>query len=373
MADYRLRPSAAAVWVHCFGSVLLSNSAPEWAEDESVEIREQGTACHWLAHEMSRGDVISLLGTDAPNGVEIDDEMIEAADLYLDAVRAWPTDAPRYFEQPVHCADIHDECGGTPDVFVWDAVNRVLYIGDLKYGYRFVDAEGNWQLLCYVSGALRFLGLRLSDVSQIRLMICQPRCPQGGGPIRDWVLTPADLWPYWHQLQAAALIALSGEATCTTNAGCLNCSANGICPALDAAALSVLDVSTRATPHDLPFHQAENELRRLEWAEAIVSARVGALRQQVQHGIKRGSISRHYELEPTVSRLKWNEGSRQQVEAVAQCMGVSVQKPVQLITPTQAKKVLGDDVVSLFAQRLQGSPKLVLTDANKWRRIFGKP
>jgi len=374
MADYRLRPSAASTWVRCSGFVRLAADVPEWQEDDSVEVREAGTACHWAAYRASQGaDIPALLGETAPNGVEIDDDMLEAVDLYRDAVAAWPTAAIRYFEQPVHCADIHPECGGTPDVFAWDAATRTLYIGDLKYGFRFVAADGNWQLVCYVSGVMRFFMLRPEDVNHVVLMICQPRNPQGGGPIRDWVATPADLMPYWHQLQAAAIVALSNEAICTTNPGCAQCGAAGVCPALDAAALTVLDVSTRATPHDLTFTDAERQLRYLQWAESVVTARREALEQQVAHGIKKGKISKHYEVEQQYSRLKWNEGTRPNVEAMAALMGVSVQKPVQLITPTQAKKVLGDDVVSLFAQRLPGGLKLVNSDANKWRRIFGKP
>lgn len=372
MRTFRLRPSAAGTWVRCAGHVRLSADVPEYQEDDSVEIREAGTACHWAAHAVSQGaPIASLIGQTAPNGVEIDDEMADAVDLYLGAVAAWPTAARRYYEYLLHCRAIHDECGGTPDVFAWDAETRTIFIGDLKYGFRFISAEANYQLICYIFGVMWFFKLRPEDVQHVHLMICQPRNPTGGGPIRDWRATMVDIEPYLHQLQAAALLALSDDAQCMTNAGCRSCAAASACPALADAAAGVLDACHRATPHDLPFAQAEQELHLLTWAEGIVQARREALEQQVMHQIKRGALSRCYRLEQGYTRLQWNTGSAEKVRALARVMGVSLEKPVQLITPTQAKKIIGEPLVNEFAQRLPSAVKLVPTDAAKWRRIFG--
>ena len=359
-----LRPSSAATWVVCPGMVRLSQGAlPD--DDQDNTVREEGTACHWLAHQTATGHVVRD-GTLAPNGVEVNSDMFDAVAMYLDAVKHWPN--PQ-FEVPVNCHDIHPMLQGTPDVFSWCPTTGTLRIGDLKYGYRYVAADGNWQLLCYVAGVILHMGLYHADVKRVELMICQPRA----GGVRVAVLTMARVVELWNVLRNAATEALSDSPRCITNPNCVSCEGRHQCPALQSAALTVLDATHAATPDALPFAAAENELRVLKWAADIVNARIEGLEQQVTHEMKRkGASSRHWELRRTEGRLAWRPERIALVQQMAKLAGIQVMKPPQLVTPTQAKKLLGESLVNAHATRPAGAEKLVPTDAGRWARIFGE-
>lgn len=361
-----IRPSNAHIWVVCPGMVRLSQGAlPD--DDEDNTVREEGTACHWLAHQIGTGRTVAE-GTLAPNGVAVDSDMIDAVAMYLDAVSHWPN--PR-FEVPVQCHAIHPMLEGTPDVFSWDAATGTLRIGDLKYGYRPVEAEGNWQLLCYVAGVMQLLGLGLlgGQVQRVELMICQPRA----GGVRVATMGMGQVLELWNVLRNAALEACGPSPRCVTNPHCISCAGRHQCTALQTAALTVLDATHAATPDALPFEAAENELRMLKWARDIIDARCEGLEQQVIHAMTRqGQPSRHWEMRNTLGRLTWRPESIHVVQQMAKLAGVQVIKPPQLVTPTQAKKLLGESLVNAHATRPPGAKKLVPTDAGRWARIFGE-
>lgn len=361
---YRLRPSAAPVWVVCPGMVRLTDGLEDGDDDPTT--REEGTACHWVAHQTALGQPIPAV---APNGIEIDDDMLDAVDLYMRAVHAWPTNGQRYFEQPVHCFGIHEQCGGTLDVSAWDWHTYTLYLGDLKYGFRSVQPD-SWQLICYIDGEMRRLGVQ---PKQVVLMICQPRDYGRDGQVKQITLSWEEVAPKLAYLRERAAIAMGDKPPCTTGPQCANCLGRARCEAVRNAAGTAFDMTCDSTPHALPFAAAENELRMLQWAKGVLDARISGLEQQVEHGItKGGERSRFYGMERGAGKLKWNEGAAAHVVGLAQIMGKSVEKPLQLITPTQATRVLGEEVVKMYAQRVPTAPKLTLHDAGKWRRIFGK-
>lgn len=366
---YALRASAAGGWVLCGGRVRLTRDTLPFDDDEDTTVREEGTAGHWAAEQGAHGRPVPV-GTIAPNGVEITDEIADGVAQYLAALAEWDTAQPRHIEVPVHCAGIHDECGGTPDAFAWCPLSRTVFIGDLKLGYRLVQEWPNWQMLCYLDGVMRHFYLQPGDVNRVAFMICQPRA-YGHAPVRSVSVTLDDVRPYWHTLMEAAEIAMSPDAPCVTNPGCLDCDGRHRCNALQQAAANVLDFAHANAPHDLAFGAAERELRTLHWARSIVEGRITGLEQQVAHAMKRGASSRHFELAQSAGRLAWTEEGAQKARKVAALLGVDIKKPEALITPTQAADKLGESIVNMYASRRPGALKLVPTDANKWRRIFG--
>lgn len=367
--EYRLRPSAAGVWVVCGGMVQLLQHVPDHPIDDiDPVVREEGTACHWAAHRAALGQPVPV-GTIAPNGVLVDDEMIDATHQWLGAISSWGV--PAYFETEVHCSGIHALCGGTSDAFAWDAQNRIVYVADLKYGFRFVDVVRNWQLLCYLDGVLGFFGLRANMAGiTVVFMICQPR--SYGNVVRE-LRTPLEaLFPSMGILVEAAKLAVSAQAQCVTNVGCPNCDARHICKAALDAASSVCEVSAAPTPHALAFSAAESELVRLQRSAEILEARITGLEGQVTHAIKSGSISRHFELKRKVSREVWREDTAPQVLAIAALLKENIVNEPKLITPTQAKKKLPAELVEKYSHRPAGALKLTPADVNKTLRLFGK-
>lgn len=85
MAEHApLPPSSANCWVHCAGWRSLHSAFPD--DGDTVPAME-GTAAHWCFEEMFEGRVPAV-GATAPNGVAITDEMLDGAELFVDAVRA---------------------------------------------------------------------------------------------------------------------------------------------------------------------------------------------------------------------------------------------------------------------------------------------
>lgn len=347
-------------------------------DDEDVEVREEGTACHWAAHGLSQGHAV-VEGMTAPNGVEIDDEMLDACAMWLGEVRSWGPDVIPLFEHPVHCRRIHQECGGVTDACGYSPSQRTVFIGDLKYGFRFVDVHDNWQLICYFAGVLDQFGLSDMDTF-VEFVIVQPRSYHREGPIRRVRMRSFDVRAQINQLRAAAEHALGvpdansihGVPTLTVNDGCSRCSARHRCSAVQNAALQVLDDAYAATPHDLSFAAAEDELRRLQWAKSILTARITGLETQVAHEMRRGAISKHFALDAKAGREVWKEGMVEQASTAAQLMGISITKPQSYITPTQAKQKLPRSVVEMYSYRPSGSLKLVPFGDNMKRRLFGR-
>lgn len=369
-SNFLLRPSKASTWVRCAGHPYLAADGPLWSDDdEDVTVREDGTACHWLAFERSQGRQIPN-DAQAPNGVDIREEMQEACDMYFDAVSQWGTGSA-WFELPVMCKRVHEQCGGTLDVGAYDPARNVIFVGDLKFGYRFVDVRDNWQLLCYAVGLQNHLGI-LTDVGlTFEFLIVQPRSYHRDGPVRRWRVAATEARALINQLSNAAHAALAPNPTCTVNPGCGRCEGRHRCETLQQAGLTGLDESHAATPHDLPFAAAEDELRRLQHAQDVINARITGLEQQVMFGMKRGAPSRYFVIEQSTGRKAWNEGSAPIMRNLATLYGVNIAKE-QLITPTQAEKVLPPALVAVHSHRPPGANKLVPVETSRIGRIFGK-
>ena len=77
-----LAPSSAGRIVQCPGSVTMGQAYPEAGDSPDAM---DGVAAHWACSEMLEGRLVEV-GQQAPNGVFLTEEMVEAADLYFDDV-----------------------------------------------------------------------------------------------------------------------------------------------------------------------------------------------------------------------------------------------------------------------------------------------
>lgn len=344
---------------------------PDWVDDDEDEtVREEGTACHWSAHQNVISGQRVPVGHMAPNNVPISEEMHDAHDMYFSAVREWGV-SQAYFELPVICRRISQFCGGTLDVGAYDPERKTIFVGDLKFGFRFVDVRNNWQLLCYAVGLQDYFGIA-SDVDLwFDFLIVQPRSYHREGPVRRWKVHATEIRPLINQLTNAASLAMSHNPSCYVNNGCNRCPGRSRCVTLQNAALGALEDSHLATPHDLPFLAAEDELRRLRAARAYIEARITGLEQQVTYGMRKGSASRHFALEQEAGRLIWKEGAEAIISNIAKLYGVEINTN-KIITPTQAMKKLPPAFVAQHAHRPMGGVKLVNIESSKVGRKLGK-
>ena len=130
----KLRPSAAAQWMRCG----LSAYAPLDRPEEDGDAAREGTCAAWVAELVINGDATDaadLLGRVHKNGWEVDEEMVKHINAYLAIL-------PEHGRAEVFMQT--EQLEGTADHI------GVNVITDLKYGYRVVEAVGNWQLLTYL-------------------------------------------------------------------------------------------------------------------------------------------------------------------------------------------------------------------------------
>lgn len=357
-----LRPSAAPRWRRCPGSVALASPIVD-AAGESLA-REQGVAAHWVAQQLGQDGVLTDLGTVAPNGVVVDEDMLNAANIYVDHnVRTMG--AGMQVEQHVVCDVIHPECAGTPDAYAVSYKDCRVYVSDLKYGRRLVEADSD-QLVVYAAGIANNAGLPLERV-EVHLTVYQPRLYHPDGPMRTVVMRGNYFVSRVRALQIAAAQAMSPEAPCAINPYCRHCPGRAQCPALREAALDSAELVGKAIATGLPPDVVDQELRFLRHAQFLIESYATGLQAVAEHQIRSGHRSTVFELRSEPGRLQWRENA----VAFLQRYGPQVLKPAELKTPTQLKKVLGDEVVSLFSERTPGAAKLQEINMEKLNKRFG--
>ena len=369
---FPLAPSAAARWVACAGSVSLCALYP--GEDSPASL--EGTAAHWVASE-SIGGIGVPLGIVAPNGVEVTEEMLDAADMYAtDVLAVAGIGGELHVEKTMAIHTIHSDCGGTPDA--WHHDSGVIILWDFKYGHGFVDVYENWQLITYAAGILDQLGVKNgSGVDDqfftFRFRVVQPRNYHRDGPIREWVIKASELRPYFNILRMAAEKSwLRVEAKCVPNSECKHCLARHVCEAVQQSGFSAMEYSGSATPLVLSDVALGIELSLLNHHLARLEARKTGLEEMAAAEIKAGKVVPGFAMESTSGRVGWIKPI-EEVIALGEMMGVNVSKPGAL-TPTQAIKAgLPEALVGSYSERKAGGLKLVPSNGAGARRAFARP
>lgn len=364
---YAIRPSAAWIWGTggCHGYAQMVARYPEIPGLVNDTVREEGIAGHWLAHMMGQGYTVAE-GTEAPNKVEVDGDMLDGAQLYLNDIRERSAGHPVYMETTLLAAWIHEQCGGTPDAWSWNPVTRTLTVWDYKYGFRFVDAFENPQPVIYVAAILDYLhkagvivvdGHSEQDIT-VDIVIVQPRS-YSAGTVRNWKLKAAMLRPMWNLLRAAAMAAAGADPQLRAGAHCLDCSARAHCPAAIRASLVALDVSSRSVPIDLAPEAAGDLLRRLKAAQDALKSMVTGLEQQMIHAMNNGHQDPNWTMGYGNSKTVYVEGGEAQILALAKVMGVDIAKPVRAKTPLQVLEIMDPRLVNRFITKQHGARKLL--------------
>lgn len=366
-----LAPSSAGRIVQCPGSVTMGQAYPEAGDSPDAM---DGVAAHWACSEMLEGRLVEV-GQQAPNGVFLTEEMVEAADLYFDDVATTlaahglkTTDAA--IEAAVSIPAVHELCWGTPDARAW-VPGRTLYLWDFKFGHRIVDVFENWQLIAYVSGCLSGVNLNDQEVTVVARIV-QPRAYHRDGPIREWRFNGADIRAHVNILRNAAHQALAPNPQTRVGPYCRDCTARHACVTLQRAALSACDVAGDAQPFDLPTAAMGTELRYLKRAAAILDARISGLEEQALARAKRGELVPGWRVAQGLGRERWKQPATE-VIAVAGMLGVNVAKPPAALTPKQAVKAgLDASVVAAMSETPRGEVTLVEDDGSRARSIFGR-
>lgn len=202
--------SGASRFMKCSGSVWLSQGVNE--DEENDEFSAPGSAAHAVGEYCLsyKEDAWTLTGyafldgelrnwmhpssdvptpTEAKNAIPVDKEMVDAVQIYLDAVRR---EHPEYdqgnswIEAPFYCPTIHKYFYGRSDFGYIDFSRRILHAWDYKHGAGIVvEVQHNAQTMYYAAGMLEKLML-WDQIDRVVLHIAQPRGFHMDGPVRSW-------------------------------------------------------------------------------------------------------------------------------------------------------------------------------------------
>lgn len=300
--------------------------------------------------------------------------MIRGGQLWVDTVGHYGV-----AEVPVFATRIHPtDCWGYPDWYDYKPIEGLIDVADYKFGYRIHDAFEHWQCIGYVAAVMDQVQ-RHDEELEVRMRIVQPRGYHKDGPVREWRLPASELRAYINIAHGAAIravppVQLPGHRIeATVGEECLFCPARHVCATLQHAANTALAYSQTADMVNPVAEALGLELDLLTMAAKIIEARKSGLEEQAEAMIRRGVRVPGYTLERGQGRWKWNPTANKQ-EIADMCAlvkpGLDIRKPLDLITPTQAKDAgVTETILDLYADRPPGAMKLSKEiDA---RKIFG--
>lgn len=367
-----LRPSSAYMWLKCAGFATLCNTLKvaisEKDDGEDNEVREDGTACHWLAEQVWVGNSV---GEVAPNGRTITEEMYDAVALYMHA-RAHRTNSVPVIEQKVPVSELYPGvCDGTPDRWEYDPDTKTLYVDDLKYGFVPVEAEGNPQLFLYAT-TVALCVLKIHDPN-LRLVctIVQPRAPHRDGPVRSWEIRLGETLGLTTQLRQASQRALAEDPQCVTSRACLRCAARFGCQAYITSAMESVEVCANSRPLHMSDAQLGYYLMELEWAKERVSRMIEAIETEMEFKAKKGVVFPGYAYQPRRGNRQWLVGP-DTIAALETLYGKTLMKS-KPITPRQAQLAgIPEVVIDMYSERRSGPPKLTRIEKDAIAKAFSK-
>jgi len=400
--------STAANWACAGRLALIEATTDPDAPERTSEAADWGTACHQISERCLRSgqDAADFIGTTEKGkkySFEVDDEMADTAQRYIDYVRGvfgpedWvpgekcdecrgsgvekdcPTDSTpcgycggtgdqfghlnsMHIEQRFSLASLNPpfEAGGTADAVIYNPAAKMLEVVDLKGGRGVVvEAKGNPQLRTYALGAM--LANPGLAVETVKVTIVQPRAGHPDGRIRSETFHVIDLLEWTSDLLLAmdrakraadrkADLPDAAWAASFLVAGdhCKFCPCAGFCPALEQKALDTAGLhfddldQPVISPSNAPALQSPERLAQLLDAADMIGDWMNAVRAYAHEQAEAGATIPNYILVEKEGREKWVEG----VEADLKTSLLSVLtedkfiNPGKLRTPKQVRDAL---------------------------------
>lgn len=374
----KLPPSSAYLWGPdgCSGAMQMQERQPP--EDETDESRE-GDASHWLLCQLLRKITVPADAV-ADNGVPIDDEMREAAQLLVDwafaILEEWRAAGDDFlFENEQHVTAhilVHPDNDGTPDLVLINWTRREVRIGDFKYGHGFVDVFGNWQVLDYGACIVESHQLdRLEDWT-FHFTICQPRNYHKDGPLRHWSLPGSQMADKIDLLKIAALAASEPGAPLRTGDHCKHCTAHWDCPVNQQRGGHLLDLAGEQGSLGMGPAALGLEGRQIEQAIRYLTDRKKALDVKIGELLDCGFRVPYHAVEFGKPRDVWDKAQITKAAQVVEMYGLPVAKGVALPTPRECiKKGVDAAVIKPYVTTNAPAKKIVQVADNAAAKVFG--
>lgn len=341
---------------------------PENPEEGDHEVREDGTACHWLAKELWDG-VAHAEGELSPNNRLLTEEMFTAVDMYHGVLRSWPNVEP-VLEQTVSFDWLFPDAEGTPDAWAYNPSINTLYVGDLKYGFRFVDQWQNYQLILYSAALIKLLHIEHRN-PRIEMTIVQPRDYGREGPIRTWVTTWYEIQPIVEWLIGRAREAMGKNPLCTSGPQCMECPGRHACKSAQQSAMMAVEFAYGSVPFDLCPEALGAEASRLEDAAKRIEARMTGLHMQIESLLKRGVTVPFYEMRESRTRRYFPPESVEALKALGPYFKVNVMSDT-IKTVRQLETQLPKQIVEMYSRRPKGALKVGRVNPKEVERKLSK-
>jgi len=339
--------SSAPRWMACPGSV---KACAEWIKKygrkPTSEFAAEGTAAHSLcelglnkgmrAVEQREGDTIQVEDFE----IDVTEEMIDAVRIYVDKIFSDLEElgldgSALSVEQKFTLDHIDKELYGRNDACIYEPFG-ILKVYDFKYGAGIpVDVEDNKQLLYYASGAAKG-----KDVSEIELVVIQPRARHADGPIRSWRTSPEYLEKFEDTLKWKLANTREKNAELVTGAYCRFCDAKPECTQIKATTMEIAQTDFDKVPPANPAGLTQEELIKVLKYSDIIKDWIKDVNTHAFDLLKQGVELPGYKLVKKKANRKWTN----EEEVVAEFEDLyedEIFVPRKIKSPAQMEKIVG--------------------------------
>jgi len=369
-----LAPSGSSRWLRCVGALYLSRGVVEPDKEHSAS----GTCSHWLLQWQLENPSLNLeqwLGKELKFdsfAFKVDEERLDRVQSCVNVINREPGEMlveHRLDTTPV--LGVPDQEGHSDIIKLYPeggaVINETVYRGaisvhDYKDGYLLVNAKDNTQGLIYLCAAMIEFSL-IGDFNAFRFCIHQPKLHH----YDEWTYTRAELESFMALVRPVAKLAYdiyhenvpfdperhlsAGEEQCTY------CPVRGRCVARAKRVMSMFEPLVKR--HELDDRSLGVVYAQLDEIEsAITDFRSEALRRAKLGVIVDG----HKLIYGNKGRRVWVDKAK--AESLLQMMAPpeKIYEPREIVSPTQAQKILKGDYRALEEEGLvtQSEPQLRL-------------
>jgi len=371
----------------CAGRIALTKDLPE----DTNPAADWGTVCHEISEICLREgrEAVEFIGETRKGKkfeFEVDDEMAETAQHYVDYVRKRVIDAAPAkinpatllkIEQKFSLIDLDPpfDAGGTADAVIWNPTALDLEVIDLKTGRGVVvEALGNKQGRTYALGAM--LANPQWKARTITVTIVQSRAPHKDGRIRSETFSTADLVEWTSELMQAmrsSRQALDEKSTMPEAAWAAKhltaghhcektfCKAAGFCPAyqqkaLDEAGVWLDDLNQPRLANAPEALDPEALAQKLDMLD-MIEAWCNAVRRYAHAQAESGLAIPGYQLVEKIGNRAWKpDVTPGQIAALLKAAGKDPDaafQPPKPSSPAQVEKAGGVKIKSAIADLIE--------------------
>jgi len=350
-----LGASSSKRWLACPASVKMGRNAPERRTSPHAA---QGTAAHELGEtclETGKNAKDFKGKTIEADGMKfiVDEDMIDAVQVYVDHVRGLAGDNEIEVEVRFDLSWLHAGMFGTNDACVAEEFGD-LHILDYKHGAGVaVDVINNPQLLYYALGrAYDAKRGEWGDFENVHLHIVQPRCFHVDGPIRTWSVSMDFLKDFADILKRGAIATEAPDAPFAAGDHCRWCSAAGFCPELARKTQAVARAEFGSPLPEVEKLTPE-QISKIVEHESMIKSFLGEVREYALHLRLQGKDLPGLKLVRKRSSRQWRDD-----ELVKRSLGGAFPMEkvfnMNLKTVSQMEKSVGKEVVKDLFLKIEG-------------------